>query len=101
MGFYKNTIIAFAVQLIILLLIMAYIISNRNKNQEFPPTISLCPDYYSLSDSGTCNTDSSIYSNDRPECVRMNPKGMSLNEKRNWASDCGVSWDGITNSSSI
>lgn len=101
MGFYKNTIIAFAVQLVILLIIMAVIMVNKNGTQEFPATLSACPDFYSLNDSGFCTTDSNVYSNKEPQCVRMNPKGMALNEKRNWASDCGVAWDGITNSSSI
>jgi len=101
MGFYQNTIIAFAVQLVILLIIMAVIISNKNNSQEFPATLSGCPDFYSLNESGNCTTEANIYSNKKPQCTRLNPKGMSLDEKRNWASDCGVSWDGITNSSSI
>jgi hypothetical protein len=101
MGFYKNTIIAFAIQLVILLIIMAAIMANKNKTQEFPPTLSVCADFYSLHDNGTCVTDGTVYSSKEDKCVRMNPKGMSINEKRNWASDCGVAWDGITNSSSI
>ena len=101
MGFYKNTIIAFAIQLVILLVIMAFIISNKNNTQEFPPILGICPDFYSLNDTGTCTTDSNVYSSKEATCVRMNPKGMAINEKRNWASDCGVAWDGITNSSSI
>lgn len=101
MGFYKNTIIAFAVQLVILLIIMAFIISNKNKSQEFPPSLSVCPDFYSLNDSGSCSIDSNVYSTTSPECIRLNPKGMGIHEKRIWASDCGVAWDGITNSSSI
>lgn len=101
MGFYKNTIIAFAIQLVILLIIMAAIMANKNNTQEFPPTLGVCPDFYSLNENGACITDSTVYSSKEPTCLRLNPKGMSINEKRNWASDCGVAWDGITNSSSI
>ena len=101
MGFYQNTMIAFAVQLVILLIIMAVIVSNRNGTQEFPANLSVCPDFYSLNDAGLCVTDANVYSSTLPQCIRLNTRGMGLNEKRNWASDCGVSWDGITNSSSI
>jgi hypothetical protein len=101
MGFYKNTIIAFAAQLVILLIIMAVIMSNQAGTQEFPPNVSVCPDFYSLNESGNCTTDSNVYSNAEPQCSRMNPKGMPINEKRNWAADCGVAWDGITNSSEM
>jgi hypothetical protein len=101
MGFYKNAIIAAVVQLLILLLIMAVIMSNKNKSQEFPPTLSPCPDFYSLNQSGDCISQGSVYSNTEPKCVRLSTKGMGIPEKRDWAADCGVAWDGITNSSSI
>ena len=101
MGFYKNAIIGFAVQLVILLIIMAFIISNKNSSQEFPATLSVCPDFYSLNNSGYCKNEANVYSSNKPKCIQINPKGMAINEKRNWASDCGVAWDGITNSSSI
>ena len=101
MGFYKNTIIAFAVQLVILLIIMAAIMSNQAGTQEYPPTLSVCPDFYSLNESGNCTTDSNVYINKEPRCSRMNTQGMSIHDKKNWAADCGVAWDGITNSSSI
>lgn len=101
MGFYKNAIIGFTIQLVILLGIMAYILSNKNKSQEFPPTLSPCPDYYSLNNNGDCLTQPKVYSNKESKCMRLNTKGMGINEKRDWASDCGVAWDGITNSSSI
>ena len=101
MGFYKNAIIGFTIQLVLLLGIMAFIMSNKNKAQEFPPTISACPDFYSLNNNGDCLTQANVYSNKESKCTRLNPKGMGINEKRDWASDCGVAWDGITNSSSI
>jgi hypothetical protein len=101
MGFYKNAILSFAIQLAILLIIMAFMISNQNKNQEFPATLSVCPDFYSLNNSGFCRNEANVYSSIEPKCKQINPKGMSINDKRNWASDCGVAWDGITNSSSI
>lgn len=101
MGFYKNTIIAFGVVLAILLTIMAYIIVDKNETQEFPARLSMCPDYYSLNESGHCKTDNNIYSNKEPRCIQMEPTGMSIIQKREWASDCGVAWDGITNSSNI
>jgi len=101
MGFYKNTIIGFAVLLFLLLSVMVYIITSKNNIQEFPSTLSICPDFYSLNESGTCSTHVNVYASKDPNCTRMKPSGLSMDEKRVWASDCGVAWDGITNSSSI
>jgi hypothetical protein len=101
MGFYKNVSIGFMVLLVLLLAIMAYILHNGNKNQQFPATISSCPDFYSLNSDGKCVMESSVYSNTTDQCKVLNINGMSNQEKKVWSVDCGVAWDGITNNSSI
>lgn len=101
MGFYKNALIGFGIQLIIVLVILAVIISNRNKSQDFPSIVGKCPDFFSLNSEGDCIMTESVYSSREPQCKRMNPSSMSLREKRTIAADCGLAWDGITNSSSI
>lgn len=101
MGFYKSAFVGFTVQLLILLAIMAYILSNMNKNQQFPASISNCPDFYSLNNEGNCMIETSVYSSQDNQCKILNPRDMSLRDQKIWAVDCGVSWDGITNNSSI
>jgi len=54
MGFYKTAFLGFFIPLILTLCMMTYIIYNTNKSQDFPPSISSCPDYYSLNHEGKC-----------------------------------------------
>ena len=101
MGFYKSFLIGVTIQLIILLAIMAVILTNKNKDQKFPSTLSTCPDFYSLNPSGLCVMEESVYSSRNPNCKTKNTQDMELLAKKAWASGCGVAWDGITNSSNI
>ena len=101
MGFYKSVFLGFSLLLIITLIVITYILSNRNKSQLFPPTLSSCPDFYSLSNEGKCVMESAVYSNSSDTCKLLNSSGMTKKDKKLWAVDCGVSWDGITNNSII
>jgi hypothetical protein len=101
MGFYKNASIGFSVVLFLLLAMMAYILYYGNQNQQFPATISACPDFYTLNSEGKCRMEESVYSSTFDQCKILNTKGMSNSEKKIWSVDCGVAWDGITNNSSI
>jgi hypothetical protein len=101
MGFYKSFLIGNTVALIILLAIMAGILTNRAKSQTFPANLSACPDFYSMNSQDSCVMEKSVYSSRVPACTTVHPKSMSFLDKKIWASDCGVAWDGITNSSII
>ena len=101
MGFYKSVFLGFTLLLVIVLIVIAYILSNRNKSQLFPPTLSSCPDFYSLSNEGNCAMENAVYSNSSETCKLLNSRDMSKMDKKTWAMNCGVSWDGITNNSLI
>jgi hypothetical protein len=101
MGFYKSFLFGNAIMLIILLAVMAVLLSNKAKTQTFPPEISKCPDFYSQNSEGSCLMTQSVYSSQKATCTSMYPNTMDRPAKRLWASECGVSWDGITNSSII
>jgi hypothetical protein len=45
--------------------------------------------------------ESAVYSNSSDACKLLNSSGMTKKDKKLWAVDCGVSWDGITNNSII
>jgi hypothetical protein len=101
MGFYKNALIGFGIQLIILLAIMAVVLSNQSNSQSFPANVSACPDFYSMSNDDGCTMMQSFYSSREPGCKDIYPNKLSALDKKLWASNCGVAWDGITNSSII
>lgn len=101
MGFYRTAIISFAIQLFIILAIVAIFVANRNRSQEFPATVAECPDFYSMDSEGNCIMDASVYDSTVQSCNKLKSGTMTPKEKKKWAADCGVAWDGITNISSI
>lgn len=101
MGFYKSFLIGVTIQLIILLAIMAVILNSNSTHQEFPSTVSSCPDFYTMNPGGMCVIEPSVYSTRVSTCTNINTASMPDLDKKSWASGCGVAWDGITNSSDI
>lgn len=104
MSFYTNAIIAFALQLAILLAIVAMIMANLNKSQEFPASIAECPDYFSMAPNGDCIMDKSVYSSRDNECTNytsVKRKDKTQADHKRWAIKCGVAWDGLTNSTAV
>jgi len=112
MGFYKSLLIGTIASLIIVLAIMGVILANQNKTIVYPPEINNCPDYYTVSASNNCVLNSTIYSTVDPTCSNKNFSENIYNangtgplsglcEKKKWANNCGVTWDGITNNPDI
>ncbi len=107
MSFYTNAIIAFALQLVILLAIVAMIMANLNKSQEFPASIAECPDYFSMASNGDCIMDKSVYNSrlvgdtDCTNYTSVQRKDKNQADHKRWAIKCGVAWDGLTNSSAV
>lgn len=112
MGFYKSLLIGTIVSLIIVLAIMGVIMSQSTKTQSFPAEIGMCPDYYTIMSDNSCKINSSIYSTTNADCMNKNFSDTSFNvggtgslsglcSKKNWANNCKVSWDGITNNAEI
>ncbi len=111
MDFYKSILILAALSLIIVLSIFGVKLSNMSNTQIYPANISTCPDYYSLV-SGSCVTNGVIFNNKDLNCqkndfqdYKYKSEGKGINSglcaKKQWAVNCGVSWDGITNNSNI
>lgn len=104
MSFYTNAIIAFALQLVILLAIVAMIMANLNKSQEFPASIAECPDYFSMASNGDCIMDKTVYNSRTTDCTNytsVQRKDKTQADHKRWAIQCGVAWDGLTNSSAV
>jgi len=101
MGFYKNVLMGFSGLLVLLLVMMAVMMSDKTNLKMHPAQKSNCPDFYSLTPQQSCVMTQSVYSSRAPECVTMFPNKLTDKDKKLWATSCGVAWDGITNSSII
>ena len=107
MNFYKIIIYLAIIILIFMLIFVGLQMQITAKKYFFPPNLSNCPDFYTNKD-GVCVPTYVITKNDIPSCTSNNFKddkynnpGMGPNsgicEKKKWAKNCGVNWDGITN----
>ena len=81
---------------------------------KYPPIMSECPDYYRKEATGCVSKISDITNLDACKSVDFNDTTVFTNngnsgmgpdsaicEKKNWAINCGVNWDGITNNDNI
>jgi hypothetical protein len=117
MIYYKNLFISTILSVLLILVIVAIVVSRSQKNQMYPSVFQQCPDYYYMDVCGNCVmnqeiwTVSSIQSGQtKLQCANANFTNLktpgigstsALCSKKKWANDCGVTWDGITNNSSI
>ena len=102
--FQKVVLTIAAVILILTLVIIGILLYNQSSNAQWPPETSSCPDYYTATSDNVCkNTGGVKVSNEN--CNTGDFSGSvwkgKPGEKRKcqWARDCGVAWDGISNAS--
>ena len=105
MGFQKTTVIVALITLIVMLLFVAYMMKRAKKTAAWPPMISECPDYFEVVDSQKCFNVKNLGSCTSTEPIDFSgPKYQGragLKQKKIWAQQCGVTWDGITNNTSL
>jgi len=100
-GFQKIVVTIAIVFLIICLVIIGILLIRQKYNQVWPPLVADCPDFWTdmsgngakcvnVQNLGTCKTKNMNFS-----VSPYNGSGGNC-QKYNWASSCGVSWDGIT-----
>ena len=116
MLYYKNLFISVILSVLLLLVIMAVIMQTSKNKQIYPAVTQTCPDYYYM-DGSMCIMNESIWairateskqttlSCNKANFTLLNNPGIgpssAMCSKKKWASDCSVTWDGITNNSSI
>ena len=93
-SFQRNTIIVAFIVLIMTLTVVGVAMYSSRYTAEYPPTIGNCPDYWDIDEDGTC-TDT----NDNTKTYDPAIDGDSICQKKEWARENNVTWDGITNSS--
>jgi hypothetical protein len=105
---FQKFVLFSAIIILIIALVFIGISLKKSNNQNWPPSVADCPDYWAIDGSG--NNTSCINVKDLGTCP---PKGnenhliMNFNkkpfngsnatcQKYLWAKKCGLSWDGIT-----
>ena len=114
MIFYKNVLISTILSAILLIAIVGGIMFFFKNKEIYPPVIDACPDYYNLDAStNTCIWTPALGDPPTdPSCLSIkftDPKylvpgasvGSGICNKRDKATLCGATWDGITNNFSI
>jgi hypothetical protein len=110
-GFQKIVLTIAVIILVLSLVFMGIVLNTAKGNEEWPPMVPECPDWWILDGSG--NKSTCVNVKDLGTCTsktdnqhqRMNfnlpafsgSNGSSSDcAKYNWARKCNVTWDGIT-----
>ena len=105
MFFQKSILVMATILLIVILVIIGMSLSKASAEDNWPPIVGECPDYWvDLSGNGEaclnshrlgkCNIPSE--SNKATMNFNVSPFIGNTCAKYNWANTCGVTWDGIT-----
>jgi hypothetical protein len=87
-------IIIFIILLVIPLFVYSYNISN--KEYIYPPFVSSCPSHF-YSNNNICTDIKHIYTDSKSNvCYEINTD-KPFCEKKKWADNCNINWDGVTN----
>ena len=86
-----------------MLLFVAYMMKRTQSTAAWPPMISDCPDYFEVVDPHVCNNVKGLGTcTGTVQFTDPKYQGRSgLKQKKVWAQECGVTWDGITNNTSL
>ena len=110
MSFYSIVLIVAFIILLLTLVAVGIMLQNQDKNKAFPTQMSPCPDGWGVSDTGACvqpdngsnmgnsidtSSEKSIWVADGTD---YKPKeSATVCDKKAWANDNKVSWDGVSN----
>jgi len=106
-NFQKITLTIAIVLLILTLIFIGVSLAHARSKENWPPIVGECPDYWTDMDGngavcvntqrlGTCNIPTSTNKNGM-DFTSSNFQGSNaLCSKYTWATNCGVTWDGIT-----
>ena len=108
----KIIFVSTIVVLVTTLTLVAYILSITKKKYIYPPYINNCPDYYEKDSYGACYDKNNVFYETTHRCNSENFNEVKYNnnnsgkqgglcKKQEWAINCNVSWDGITNNSEL
>jgi hypothetical protein len=100
MSFQKNVLIISTVILLFMLLVIAYILYKAQQTTRWPPEVGQCPDYWKVTGQNQCENVQNLGNG---TCGRTQdftgPEWQGIGgykKKAEWAKDCGIVWDGIS-----
>ena len=104
LGFQKTVLSIATIFLIFILVLIGYSLSNSSSTTNWPPVVGDCPDYwvdlsgngeacYNSHNLGTCGLHNKT---DETKKTTVDLSKYTDCEKFDWATDCGITWDGIT-----
>ena len=107
MNFQKIVLTIAIVVLIIMLVVIGMILSKASYEEQWPPIVGACPDYWvDMSGNGeACLNTHSLGECNKPTDSDKNTKNFNqapfngtdgICAKYKWANKCDVTWDGIT-----
>ena len=104
MNFQKSVLVIAIILFLIIMLMIGVIIRSHDKNKLFPPEVPHCPDYWESMGQEGCRNTHGLGNIEKTECggdvkfTEQKYQGESgRKNKCEWARNCEVEWDGITN----
>ena len=104
---FQSIVVTIAIVILILsLVVLGVVIYNSRNEDQYPPEIGNCPDYYIMKQKAgedmngvtteMCYNEHNL-GNKSQGCEWFDPKEATDKERRAYAKQCGVTWDGVTN----
>ena len=105
---FQKIVLFAAIIILIIALVFIGMALSKAKDQNWPPMVPQCPDYWFVDGSGNNTTCINVKDlgtcpasgNDKHLVMNFNTSEYSGTQgacnKYTWAQKCGISWDGIT-----
>ena len=94
MSFQKTVLIIALIIFSIMLFFIALAMKGLKKSQQYPAEISECPDYWVKNEDNACvPVGNHNKGNNAANCGSY----IGTEEKKQFASECGIEWDGVNN----
>ena len=104
LNFQKIVLVVAIIVFIVALVFIGMGLNKANREKTWPPIVGSCPDYWEDTGNGCYNKMSlgkcNIPTYDNKNLMNFNVTPYNTAEgacaKAKWAKDCGVAWDGIS-----
>ena len=103
-GFNRTVITIALIILIITLIAFGITIYHSKQKTLWPPETSECPDYWDVVGKNSCKVNQTLGNTGNGSCQFQSFEDSKYKgnggrrEKCEWAKQCGIYWDGISNS---
>lgn len=102
MSFQKISLLIASILVVLMLAFIGYMLYKAKSQVQFPPSIAQCPDYWTVSNDNTCTNVLNLGSGCESPIDFSGPQWQGttgMKAKYNWANNCGITWQGVTNNS--